>query len=98
MLSKSKNLELLNIEGVQVDLDSTLGSHRQLRELNAKSNNKITALPTTIGKCHKLESIELSGSSLRALTEQIGKCSSLEELYLNDCMICGNHYLPSITI
>ena len=57
MLSKSKNLELLNIEGVQTELDAILSNHRKLRELNAKSNSKLTALPKTIGKCHNLETI-----------------------------------------
>ena len=92
MLTQSMNLELLNIEGVQIKLDDILGKHKQLRELNVKSNKELTTLPKVIGEYHSLEIIELSNSGLKVLAEEIGNCTNLEGLYLNDSMI---HELPS---
>lgn len=42
------------------------------------TGNQLTALPDTIGRCHKLQKLMLSGNRLSTLPSTISGCTSLE--------------------
>ena len=52
---------------------------KQLRWLILTGNNNITTIPTTIGRCIKLQKLMLSGcTSLTSLPTEIQYCTNLE--------------------
>jgi len=47
------------------------------------TDNKITALPPTIGKCSKLQKLMLSGNLISSLPDEISNCTNLELVRLS---------------
>ncbi len=47
------------------------------------TNNQITSIPKSIGKCHKLQKIAFAGNRLKTLPAEMSNCKSLELLRIS---------------
>ena len=61
------------------ELDKSIGSLNQLRDLNLE-DNMITELPSHFCRCRKIEHLNLSRNRLFELPEKIGQLTGLKEL------------------
>lgn len=85
------SLEMLDLSGNQLERAPTevLEHCRRLRVLNLREN-RLTALPATIGLQVSLETLELSENALELLPDELTQCSSLRELR------CDHNYLTAL--
>jgi len=81
---KLKNLEELNLAGVNDSNLKGIGKLKTLKRLNLKMNNQITKLPDEIGDLENLEYLNLGDNYLYDLPKSLGNLKNLKELYTRE--------------
>ena len=84
-LSTCCNLELMHfgtnkIQSIAPEIFSGLIKLKELQLFK----NKISIIPSEIGKLHDLERVSLASNNIKTLPEEIGDCEALRELYLSN--------------
>ncbi|OWZ09295.1 hypothetical protein PHMEG_00018023 [Phytophthora megakarya] len=77
------DLSFNNLKGAQAIPDS-IGSLTALRELYVNNNPNLTALPSSLVRCVKLQVIDASSSALDALPQQLGRLQHLRKIDIDD--------------
>lgn len=76
VLGKCDNLQIIGFKSNLITHIQNDAFHANLRWL-ILTNNQISSLPASIGKCSKLEKLMLAGNRLAALPKELANCSSL---------------------
>jgi hypothetical protein len=82
VLGQCKALEMIGFKSNQIHTISEQALPTQTRWL-ILTNNKIKQLPTSIGKCHRLQKVALAGNLLAELPIEMAGCHNLELLRIS---------------
>ena len=76
VLSQCKSLTMIGFKANQLQTISETALPVQTRWL-ILTNNQLTALPASIGKCYNMQKLALAGNKLTALPIELGHCKNL---------------------
>lgn len=82
VLADCPKLEMVGFKANQITTISSEAISSNLRWL-ILTNNRIEAIPTSIGKCIRLQKCMLAGNRLKALPVEMANCSNLELLRIS---------------
>jgi Protein kinase domain/Leucine rich repeat len=77
VVGKCPNLQMVAFKGNGMEAIEPEAMQRQLRWL-ILTDNRLTELPPTIGRCTKLQKLMLSGNQLTRLPREMANCTALE--------------------
>ena len=81
VIGKCPKLQMVSFKSNQIKSIHPEAMQEQMRWL-ILTDNQITALPSTIGRCVKLQKFMLSGNLIETLPEEISNCHNLELIRL----------------
>jgi hypothetical protein len=76
ILGQCESLEMIGFKSNQIEIVPESSLPVQTRWL-ILTNNRITALPTSIGKCYPMQKLALAGNQLKELPIELSQCSNL---------------------
>ncbi|MES2656345.1 MAG: leucine-rich repeat-containing protein kinase family protein [Bacteroidota bacterium] len=77
VLGKCKSLEMIGFKSNQIKTVSEESLPEITRWL-ILTNNQIEVIPSSIGKCYRLQKLALAGNKIKALPAEMANCKSLE--------------------
>lgn len=77
VLGKCKNLEMIGFKSNKIKTVSEESLPAITRWL-ILTNNQISIIPKSIGKCHRLQKLALAGNSIKELPAEMQNCNNLE--------------------
>lgn len=81
VIGKCQNLQMVSFKSNNIKIIEPNALQKQMRWL-ILTDNHIQYLPSTVGRCSKLQKLMLSGNSLIELPSEISKCTNLELIRL----------------
>lgn len=76
VLAQCPNLEMIGFKNNQIKTFSEKALPIQTRWL-ILTNNQLTSIPQSIGKCYKMQKLALAGNQLKTLPQELSHCKNL---------------------